>query len=89
LARRPGRGRADAEQILRAPADAGDGQAAQQPGNLLAKRGDLDALRARAAAASGLPVGTLPGQLTKQGRAEEAERLERSGLNPDGSIAGG
>jgi len=34
-----------AGQILRTPADASDGQAAQQLGNLLAKRGDLDALR--------------------------------------------
>jgi len=33
-----------AEQILRTPADAGDGQAAQQLGNLLAKRGVRDAL---------------------------------------------
>jgi hypothetical protein len=56
LARRPGR----AEQILRTPADAGDGQAAQQPGNLLAKRGDLDALRARAAAGLGFAGGYPP-----------------------------
>jgi hypothetical protein len=33
-----------AERILRTPADAGDGQAAQQLGNLLAKRGVSDAL---------------------------------------------
>jgi hypothetical protein len=29
----------------------------------------------------------LPGLLIKQGRGEEAERLRRFGLNPDGSIA--
>jgi hypothetical protein len=54
----------------------------------LAKRGDLDALRARADAGLGFADGYLPGLLTKQGRAEEAERLERPGLNPDGPIAG-
>ena len=78
-----------AGQILRTPADAGGGQAAQQLGNLLAKRGDLDALRARADAGDQWAGGHLPGLLTKQGRAEEAERLERSGLNPDGQLLAG
>jgi hypothetical protein len=59
------------------------GRRPRQLGNLLAKRGDLDALRARAAAGLGFAGGYLPGLLTKQGRAEEAERLERSGLNPE------
>jgi hypothetical protein len=45
-----------AEQILRTPADAGDGQAGQQPGNLLAKR-----CAPWVPPASSLPVGTSPG----------------------------
>ena len=47
-------------QILRAQADAGDGDVVQ-----------------------------LAGLLTQQGRGEEAERLCRFGLAPDGSIARG
>lgn len=51
--------RDEAAQVLRARADAGDGQAA----------------------------GRLADLLIEQGLREEAERLRRFGLNPDGSIA--
>ena len=73
---------------LRARADTGDPQAREWLAKILAQRGDLDGLRARADAGDGpaIPV-RLAGLLTKQGRAEEAARLRRFGLNPDGSIA--
>jgi hypothetical protein len=64
-------------------ADAGDRDAARQ----LAERGDLGVLRTLADADDGVAGEYLPWQLTEQGRAEEAERLKRFGLNPDGSIA--
>ena len=57
---------------------------------LLAERGDLDGpqiLRARADAGDEQAAGQLPDLLIRQGRGEEAERLRRFGLNPDGSIA--
>ena len=54
--------------------------------NLLAGRGDLDGLRADATTGDG-DAGRLADLLIKQGRDEEAERLCRFGLNPDGSIA--
>ncbi len=76
-----------AAQILRAQADAGDGDAARQLAELLAQRGDLDGLRAQVDAGSEAAAGRLAELLTKQGRAEEAQRLRRFGLNPDGSIA--
>ena len=44
-------------------------------------------LRARADVGDGLAAGRLAELLIKQGRGEEAERLRRFGLNPDGSIA--
>ena len=76
---------------LRLRADAGDRAAAWRLADLLAERGDLDELRARtdagdeyAAARLGRLLAAL---LIKQGRGEEAERLRRFGLNPDGSIA--
>ena len=72
---------------LRARADAGHVNAAQQLAKLLAKRGDLDELRARADAGDWQASRRLPDLLVKQGRGEEAERLRRFGLNPDGSIA--
>jgi hypothetical protein len=50
---------------------------------LLEERGDLDGLRAQADA--GYEVAAR--RLIRQGRSEEAERLRRFGLNPDGSIA--
>ena len=73
---------------LRARADTGDRYAA----NLLATRGDLDeavqVLRVRADAGEG-DARRLAELLTQQGRGEEAERLRRCGLNPDGSVACG
>ena len=86
-----GRGNLDeAEQILRARADAGDTDAAGLLARLLAGRGDLDEaeqiLRARADAGDG-DAKQLAELLTQQGRGQEAERLRRFGLNPDGSIA--
>ena len=75
---------------LRARADAGDGAAALGLADLLAQRGDLDGavqvLRALADAGGG-DARRLAKVLTQQGRGEEAERLHRFGLNPDGSIA--
>jgi hypothetical protein len=74
---------------LRARADAGDVDAASQLARLLAERGDLDGLRARADAGDEAVAGPLSNLLIKQGHGEEAERLRRFGLNPDGSIACG
>jgi len=76
-----------AEQILRAPADAGDGSAAERLASLLVERGDLEGLRARADAGDYAAAIRLADLLAKQGRNEEAERLRRFGLNPDGSTA--
>ena len=77
---------------LRARADAGDGHAAQRLDGLLAERGDLDGLeqflRARADAGDG-DAERLAELLTQRGQGEEAERLRRFGLNPDGSTACG
>jgi hypothetical protein len=70
-----------AVQVLRARADAGDGYAVRLA-RLLAELLD-----------SGSPVvgdglaEQLADLMIKQGREEEAERLRRFGLNPDGSIA--
>ncbi len=72
---------------LRARADAGDWHAARELAGLLAQRGDLDGLRARADAGDSHAAPPLVDLLIKQGRNEEAERLRRFGLNPDGSIA--
>ena len=72
---------------LRARADNGDGPAALRLAGLLAERGDLDELRARAEVGDRDAAQQLPGLLTKQGRGEEAQRLRRFGLNPDGSTA--
>ena len=66
---------------------AGGWYAALVLARLLAKRGDLDGLRGRADADKQHAARRLPDLLTKQGRAEEAERLHRFGLNPGGSIA--
>ena len=82
-----GRGDLDeAVQILRARADADDLLHLLWLIDLLAERGDLDGLRARADAGDGRAA-ELANVLIKQGRGEEAERLRRFGLNPDGSIA--
>jgi hypothetical protein len=72
---------------LRTRADADDEYAAARLADLLAERGDLDELRTRAGAGDAYAAQRLPGLLIKQGRGEEAERLRRFGLNPDGSIA--
>ena len=76
---------------LRARANAGDGDAAGALAGLLAQRGDLNGLRARTDAgdpdAAEQLAGLLARLLVKQGRDEEAERLRRFGLNPNGSIA--
>jgi predicted component of type VI protein secretion system len=71
---------------LRARADAGDGNAARRLTKLLAERSDLDGLRARADVGDG-DADLLADLLIRQGRSEEAKRLHRFGLNPDGSIA--
>ena len=77
---------------LRARADAGDVFAAGKLANLLAERGDLDQaeqlLRAQANAGAGDAL-WLAELLTQQGRGEEAERLRRFGLAPDGSTTSG
>ena len=75
---------------LRARADTGNWEATRLLSGLLAERGDLDEaeqmLRARADAGDG-DAALLASVLIKQGRGEEAERLRRFGLNPNGSIA--
>ncbi len=76
-----------AEQMLYAWADADVEWAARQLADLLADRGDLDGLRTRANAGDKDAAERLADLLIKQGRGEEAERLRRFGLNPDGSIA--
>ena len=79
---------------LRARADAGDEGAADQLIHLLAEQGDLQGLRARADAGgfaderlADLLAWRLADMLAEQGQGEEAERLRRFGLNPDGSIS--
>jgi hypothetical protein len=72
---------------LRAWTDAGSDATARRLAGLLYGRGDLDGLRALAEAGDLRSGGLLPELLIKQGRGEEAERLRRFGLNPDGSIA--
>ena len=83
--------RGDLDQ-LRARADAGDGHAASRLVGLLAERGDLDQaeqlLRARIDVGAG-NADRLAELLAQRGRGEEAGRLRRFGLNPDGSIACG
>jgi hypothetical protein len=73
---------------LRALADAGDSNGAFRLDRLLAERGDVDGLRARADAGDAYAGDQLADLLIKQSPGEEAERLRRFGLNPDGSIAG-
>ena len=79
-------GRGDLDR-LRARADADDEYAAVRLTDLLAERGDLDGLRARTDAGERRAAELLTDLLMKQSRGEEAERLRRFGLNPDGSIA--
>ena len=79
-----------AMQILRARADVGDQPAASRLADLLADHGDLDGAmqiqRALADAGHG-NANRVAGLLTQQGHAEEADRLRRFGLIPDGSTA--
>ena len=72
---------------LRARADAGDGPAALMLVGILAERDDPDGLRARIDVGAPYASSELTELLIKQDRNEEAERLRRFGLNPDGSIA--
>jgi hypothetical protein len=69
--------------LYRRAADAGDSRLA----GLLAKRGDLEGLRTRADTGDHQAAGGLAELLTMRGQGEEAERLCRFGLEPDGSIA--
>jgi TIR domain len=75
------------QDALRARADAGDGAAADRLAGLLAGHGDSDGLLARADENDWDAARQLADLLIKQGRGEEAERLRRFGLNPDGSVA--
>ena len=72
---------------LRARTDAGDTIAAKRLAELLADSGDLDELRARTDAGHEGAARHLAVLMIKQGRGEDADRLRRFGLNPDGSIA--
>ena len=72
---------------LRARADTDAPAAAVRLVGLLAGRGDLDGLRDRISVGDEHAAFRLAELLAKRGRKEEAERLRRFGLNPDGSIA--
>ena len=74
---------------LRALADADNWYAASRLADLLFERGDLDGLGARIGVGDDAGVSQLTALLIKQGRGEEAQRLRRFGLNPDGSVAYG
>jgi hypothetical protein len=76
-----------AEPLLRVSADAGDLPAAWRLAELLAERGDIDELRARVNAGDQFAGPELVKMLAKHGQDEEAQRLHRFGLNPDGSFA--
>ena len=86
----------EAAQILRALADADDEggedaaeEAARELAGLLGRHGDLDGLQARIEVGDWNAADELAELLTQLGRGEEAERLHRFGLAPDGSIADG
>ena len=72
---------------LRVQADADVFGAAERLAGILAERGDLDELLARTDVGDTYAAERLAGVLIQQGRGEDAERLRRFGLNPDGSIA--
>jgi hypothetical protein len=76
---------------IRTRADADDPDAARRLADLLEGRGDLDGaeqiLRAAADVGEWWAARQLAEVLIKQGRREQAARLNRFGLNPDGSIA--
>ena len=68
-------------------ADADDADAALRLAWLLARRGDLDELRARVDAGDPAAAQLLSDLMTRQGQHEDAERLRQFGCKPDGSIA--
>ena len=73
---------------LRARADAGDEVCRRAAGRAAGRaRRPGRAARPDRRRRRGMPPERLADLLTKQGRGEEAERLRRFGLNPDGSIA--
>ena len=72
---------------LQARADDGDMAARMQLADLLARRDDLDGLYARVNAGDWEAGTRLVELLVRKGGREEAERLRRFSVNPDGSIA--
>ena len=77
---------------LRVLADAGDWAAAGRLADLLAERGDPDGAAQVLLVAADTGNGDadqLAELLAQRGQGQEAERLRRFGLNPDGSIAPG
>jgi hypothetical protein len=79
----------EAIEVLRAGADAGDILAARRLAELLAKQGRVEELFKEVHAGTAGAARCLIDQLATLGRGDEAERLRRFGLNPDGSIADG
>jgi hypothetical protein len=78
--------RGDIEE-LRSRADAGEQYAAMRLAALLAERADIGELQARINAGDRAAGSQLPKALLSKGRGEEAERVRRFGLHPDGTIA--
>jgi thioredoxin-like negative regulator of GroEL len=78
--------RGDVEE-LRAWADTRDPTAASALAELLAERGEVGEVRARAYAGDWHAGRGLADALDRADRADDAERVRRFGLNPDGSIA--
>ena len=75
-------------QILRARADAGDGDAAGRLAELLAERGDLDGLRARADAGDGDAASRLAGLLAERGDLDGAIQILRARADAGDGDAG-
>ena len=71
----------------RALADADNWYAASRLADLLFERGDFDGLGARIGVGDDAAFSRLTALLIMHGQGEEAERLRRFGLNPDGSVA--
>jgi hypothetical protein len=80
-------GRRDPDAVRYFAILSGEPEVARVLAELLVIRGELDELRARADAGDRFAGARLPGLRIEQGRAAEADRLHRFGLNPDGSIA--
>jgi len=78
--------RGDMEE-LRSRADAGEQYAAMRLAVLLAERTDIMELQARINAGDRAAGSQLPKALLSKGQGEEAERVRRFGLHPDGTIA--